>query len=82
MSTLLAGLQFATIAAKVFSEERQRHYDKKIQDLQDAINEVEDSGYYEKDQEKKGRAQRDLYQRKQNLEIEMVNEAKSAGILK
>jgi hypothetical protein len=81
MSTLAAGLGFATIALKVFSEERQRYYKKKLEDLQDDINDVEDSDYYHKDQEKKGRAQRALLQKKSALEEEMKTEAKSKGLI-
>lgn len=75
MSTLAAGLGFATIALKVFSEERQRYYKKKLEEIQNDINEVEDSDYYHKDQEKKGRAQRALLQKKAALELEMTAEA-------
>lgn len=81
MSTLAAGLGFATIALKVFSEERQRYYKNKLAGLQNDINEVEDSDYYSKDQQKKGLAQRELKQRRDALEVEMMEEAKSKGLL-
>lgn len=75
MSTLSLGLGFATIALKVFSEERQRYYRGKVEGLLKEIDEVNDSEFAKKDMNKKGQAERALLRKKQALEFEMTQEA-------
>lgn len=62
--------------ASIFQEERARHFEKKAQDLLDNINEVSDSDFYSKDMEKKGKAERAIYQKEMELYSEFMQEKK------
>ena len=68
-------LELITIGAKIFSEERKRYYDNKVQDLLRKISQVEDSDFYSKDMEAKGKAERELMIQTEELRKEFVKEA-------
>lgn len=69
-------LELITIGAKIFSEERQRYYDNKVKDLQKKIFEVEDSSFYKKNMEAKGKAERALALEENQLAEELIKESK------
>lgn len=58
-------LELILVGAKIFSDERKRHFENKSKELMKKITDVEDSEFYKKDMEAKGRAERDL-----NMEID------------
>ena len=67
-------LAVITIGAKIFSDERQRYFEKKAKELQEEIYDVEDSEFYKKDMEKKGKAEREIARRKSSLMDEFISE--------
>lgn len=69
-------LELLIYGAKIFSEERQRYYEKKSQSLLEEIQDVEDSDFYSKDMEAKGKAERELENRTEALRREFIKEAK------
>jgi hypothetical protein len=68
-------LQLILIGSHIFKEERQRYYNKKIDILYRTISDVEDSTFYNKDMEAKGKAQRDLAMKVEELRKEFIREA-------
>jgi len=69
-------LDLIIIGAKTLSKERSLYYIKKATKLQEKIFEVEDSDFYNKDMEAKGKAERELASGVHNLRLEFVKEAK------
>ncbi len=69
-------LQLVLVGAKIFSEERQRYYQKQVENLHKEIQEVEDSVFLKKDQNKKGKAERALLTKKEALAAELITESK------
>lgn len=60
-------LGIVLVGAQIFKEERQRYYLNRIKHLKEKIQDVEDSPYYQKDMNKKGKAERQLI-----LEVEAL----------
>ena len=69
-------LEIILIGAKIFSKERQRHFENEAKKLQETIYRVEDSGFYHKDQERKGLAERQIERRTVELASEFIREGK------
>ena len=69
-------LELITIGAKTLSKERSLYYINKATKLQEIIFKVEDSDFYEKDMEAKGKAERELESTIHKLRLEFVGEAK------
>lgn len=69
-------LELITIGARTLSYERKMYYINKAAKLQETIYKVEDSDFYEKDMEAKGKAERELNSDVHNLRLEFVSEAK------
>lgn len=68
-------LQLILVGAQIFQEERKRYYQNKAKSLLKVISDVEDSDFYKKDMEAKGRAQRDLLINIDELQKEFLLEA-------
>lgn len=73
-STFQLILGVINIGAKIFSDERQRYYESEAKKLQEEIFSVADSQFYSKDMEAKGKAERELYRRSENLAAEFIKE--------
>lgn len=71
----VAILELITIGAKIFSDERKRYYENKSAELVKKIQEVEDSDFYKKDMEAKGKAERDLIMQVEDLRKQFIMEA-------
>ena len=69
-------LELVLVSAKLFSEERQRYYEKKAGDLLKEIDKQEDADFSKKDQNKKGQAERELKRRSEALAKEVMDEAR------
>ena len=69
-------LELILIGARIFNSERQRYYEKKSQDLMEEIQRVEDTDFYSKDMEAKGKAERELETRTMALKNEYIKEAR------
>ena len=69
-------LELIAIGAKTLSKERSLYYINKAIKLQKVIQEVEDSDFYHKDMEAKGKAERELESDINKLRLEFVGEAK------
>ena len=63
-------------SASIFQTERARYFEKEAQVLLDKINEVEDSEFYQKDMEAKGKAEREIHQKTERLSHEFLAEKK------
>ena len=72
----LAILELILVTARIFKAERQQYYENKVKKLMQRIYEVEDSSFYKKDLEVKGKAQRDLFLEVEDLRAEYVREAR------
>lgn len=70
-------LELITIGANLFDKERTLYYLKQAKKLEDEIHEVEDSDFYSKDMEAKGRAERELQSQVHQLRLQFVSEANS-----
>lgn len=68
-------LQLILVGAQIFQEERKRYYQNKAKSLLKIISDVEDSDFYKKDMEAKGRAQRELLINIDELQKEFLLEA-------
>jgi cell fate (sporulation/competence/biofilm development) regulator YmcA (YheA/YmcA/DUF963 family) len=68
-------LELILVGAKIFSDERKRHYENKAKNLMKKITDVEDSEFYKKDMEAKGRAERDLIMEIDELKKQFLLEA-------
>lgn len=53
-------LELIIVTGKFLSEERKRYYDNKARKLLKEITDVEDSEFYKKDMEAKGKAERQI----------------------
>lgn len=58
-------LELILVGAKIFQDERKNYFENKVKKLMRKIHEVEDSDFYSKDMEAKGKAEREL-----NLEVD------------
>jgi len=67
-------LKIISIGAKIFSDERQRYFEKKSKELQEEIYKVSDTDFYHKDMEAKGRAEREIERRTGLLASEFIKE--------
>ena len=67
-------LSIIATGAKIFSDERRRYFEMEAKKLQEEIYKVEDSDFYNKDMEAKGRAERELYRRSESLAAEFIKE--------
>lgn len=76
MDFVTLALQLVLTSAKLFSEERQRYYEKKAGELLAEIDKQEDAEFKKKDMNKKGQAERALKRRVQALGMEAMNEAR------
>lgn len=74
MATII--LEMILVGSKIFQEERKRHFEKEAKKLIDKIVEVSDSDFYRKDQEAKGKAEREIYLNSKQLAIDYLKEAK------
>lgn len=68
-------LELILVGAKIFSDERKRYFEGKSKDLMKKITDVEDSEFYKKDMEAKGRAERDLIMEIDDLKKQYLLEA-------
>jgi hypothetical protein len=68
-------LELILVSAKIFSDERRRHFESKSKKLMETIQEVEDSDFYSKDMEAKGKAERALMLDTEALRKEYIKEA-------
>lgn len=68
-------LELITVGAKIFQDERERYFQNKGKKLLEKINEVEDSTFYNKDMEAKGKAERQLMLETESLRKEFMMEA-------
>lgn len=68
-------LQLITIGARIFSDERQEYFQNRSKKLLKKIIAVEDSSFYDKDMEAKGKAERALMIETDELRIEFVKAA-------
>lgn len=68
-------LELILVGAKIFSDERRRYFESKSKDLMKKITDVEDSEFYKKDMEAKGRAERDLQMEIDDLKKHYLLEA-------
>lgn len=68
-------LNLIYIGAKIFSDERQEYFKSRSKKLMEEIQQVEDSDFYKKDMEAKGKAQRALKTQEDELYNEYVKEA-------
>lgn len=68
-------LELIIIGAKIFSDERKRYFENKSSELMKKIQDVEDSEFYKKDMEAKGKAERDLFLQVDDLKKEYILEA-------
>lgn len=69
-------LELVLVGAQIFQIERQRYYENKVKNLKRKIFEVEDSDFYKKDMEAKGKAERELMLEEEALAQEFIKEAK------
>lgn len=58
-------VELILVGSKIFQDERKNYFENRSKELMTKIHEVEDSDFYSKDMEKKGKAERQL-----NLEVE------------
>jgi cell fate (sporulation/competence/biofilm development) regulator YmcA (YheA/YmcA/DUF963 family) len=72
---VLTILQLVLVGAQVFQSERKKHFEDRAKDLMKKIMEVEDSDFYKKDMEAKGRAERDLHLEVDSLAQEFLKES-------
>ena len=63
------------IGAKIFSKEREEYFKNRAKKLMRKIQEVEDTEFYKKDMEAKGKAERELMLETDELRKEYVKEA-------
>ncbi len=63
MATII--LELILTGAKIFRDERKEYFENRSKKLMRRIQEVEDSDFYSKDMEAKGKAEREL-----NLEVD------------
>jgi cell fate (sporulation/competence/biofilm development) regulator YmcA (YheA/YmcA/DUF963 family) len=68
-------LELILVGAKIFSDERKRHFENKSKELMKKITDVEDSEFYKKDMEAKGMAERDLHMEIDELKKQFLLEA-------
>ena len=70
-------LELITIGARIFDKERTLYYLKQAKKLEDRIHQVEDSDFYKKDMEAKGKAERELESKVHQLRLQFVSEAEA-----
>lgn len=63
MATII--LELILTGAKIFSDERKEYFENRSKKLMRKIQEVEDSDFYSKDMEAKGKAEREI-----NLDVD------------
>lgn len=67
-------LEVITIGAKIFSVERQAYFKNESKRLMQQIYKVEDTGFYSKDMEAKGKAEREIERQTAQLMSEFISE--------
>jgi hypothetical protein len=67
-------LELIIVAGKFLSDERKRYYDNKSKELLKRITDVEDSEFYKKDMEAKGKAERQILIEAEDLRKEFMVE--------
>ena len=72
MSTIL---ELILVGAQIFRDERKEYFESKTKKLMRKIQEVEDSDFYSKDMEAKGKAERELNLEVDELRKEYLKEA-------
>lgn len=70
----IAILEVILVGAKIFHDERKNYFENKTKKLMEKIQEVEDSDFYSKDMEKKGKAERALNLEVEDLRLEYIKE--------
>ena len=70
-------IELVLVGSKFLTNERANYYHNKANKLLEKIQEVEDSVFYSKDMEKKGKAERELLMESENLGREYIKEAKN-----
>lgn len=75
MNYLSAILDLATVSIRAFDNYAQRKYESRIRSLRQKISNVEDSDFYKKDMEAKGKAERELYHETMLLKDQIIKEA-------
>lgn len=73
-------LELIIIGAKLLASERERYFRGESEKLMREIQDVEDSDFYSKDMEAKGKAERELMTKTQALEFEFKAEARNEGL--
>lgn len=68
-------LELITIGARIFDKERTLYYLRQAENLEKKIHQVEDSDFYKKDMEAKGKAERELLSQVHQLRLQFVSEA-------
>lgn len=68
-------VDLATVSIKAFDNHKQRQYKARIKSLRSKINRVEDSDFYSKDMEAKGKAERELHQELMTLKNDILKDA-------
>lgn len=72
MAELILGL--ITVGAKLFASERKRYFEMEAKKLQEEIYKVEESDFYNKDMDAKGKAEREIERRSGALAQEFIKE--------
>lgn len=67
-------LELITFTAKFLNQERKLYYINKADGYLKAIQNVEDSDYYKKDMDAKGKAEREIQQNTEQLRLEIMRE--------
>lgn len=73
MATII--LELILTGAKIFSDERKEYFENRSKKLMRKIQEVEDSDFYSKDMEAKGKAERELNNEVDDLRKQYLMEA-------
>lgn len=71
----IAILELILIGAKIFSDERKEYFEQRSKKLMKEITDVEDSEFYKKDMEAKGKAERSLHMEVDELKKAFILEA-------
>lgn len=68
-------LELILVGSKIFADERKSYFENRVKKLLIKIQEVEDSDFYSKDMEAKGKAERALLVEVDDLRKDYIKEA-------
>lgn len=68
-------LELILVGSKIFADERKNYFENRVKKLLIKIQEVEDSDFYSKDMEAKGKAERALLVEVDDLRKDYIKEA-------